>query len=137
MKFLRNAAEVIMMTIYTAALAAIIVMILKLIVEPIAPILTVLLVIAGTMAACDRLMTAALSIMGLLLYATAWPATTALGIWPGMLVWTTGVILWFMAWAGSLRRPVAGESDLLHQPDFLVPRRVYGCGGVFVSQICK
>jgi hypothetical protein len=72
-------------------------LILKTVVEPLAPLVTILFVLGGTIASFRHSLTGIMSIGGLALYLASWPAVATYGTWPGMLVWMIGVILWFAA----------------------------------------
>ena len=52
------------------------------IVEPLAPIVTVLAVLLFTLITFDRWTTAVLSVGGIVLYAASWPTVSAWGVWP-------------------------------------------------------
>ncbi len=78
---------------------------LKLIVAPLAPVVTVLAVLLLTFITFNRWMTAVLSVGGLALYAASWTAVSAWGVWPGMLVWSLGILLWFLAVCKSFGTP--------------------------------
>lgn len=97
MKFLRKGFEIVQLVVVVAVAVFFLGAFLKLIVEPIAPVLTVLAVLLFTLPTFDRWMTAILSMGGLILYAASWPAVSAWGVWPGMFVWSLGILLWFSA----------------------------------------
>ena len=97
MQFLRKSFEVVQIVAVVAVAVLFFGASLKLIVEPLAPIITVLTVLLFTILTFDKWQTTILSIGGLALYAASWPAVSAWGVWPGMSVWSLGVLTWFTA----------------------------------------
>lgn len=69
---------------------------LKLIIEPLAPIVTILVVLIATVNTFDKWTTAVLSVGGIILYAASWYVLDVWGVWPSTIVWAIGVILWFI-----------------------------------------
>ena len=72
-------------------------LILKTLIEPLAPLITILFVLGGTILSFRHRITSIMSFGGLALYLASWPAVATYGTWPGMLVWMMGVLLWFAA----------------------------------------
>ncbi|MDP3729847.1 MAG: hypothetical protein Q8R26_03855 [bacterium] len=97
MKFLRKGFEIVQIVAVIAVVVFFFGAFLKLIVEPIAPVVTVLAVLLSTFLTFDKWLTAIISVGGLALYAASWPAMSAWGVWPGMLVWSLGILVWFAA----------------------------------------
>lgn len=80
---------------------------LKIFVEPLAPLITILFALAGTLYACTSKATGTLALLGLAIYAVAWPSTSAWGTNIGMAVCVVGFLTWIMAiyFAFDLRNP--------------------------------
>lgn len=58
-------------------------------------VVTALFAVVGTLVALEQRRTAAMSIIGLVLYGMSWYVTRHYGIWPGMICWSAGVMTWF------------------------------------------
>ena len=86
---------------------------LKIFVAPIAPLITALLVTMFTIKTFMRPVTAILSVIGIALFASSWPATSAWGFIPGQLVWSAGVLLWFWAVLKSFIDPTPTPKKVL------------------------
>ncbi len=95
MKFLRTLYDVVSGVVVIVFALAYFYWFLKCVWEPVAPIVTVLLVLLGTIASFTNRKTAALCVGGLILYVASWPAVAAWGVWLGMMVWLLGVAMWF------------------------------------------
>jgi hypothetical protein len=95
MKFLRKMYETVHDIVMISLILAIGILTLKAFVELMAPTITLGLVLLGTNASFEKRLTAILSIGGLVLYAASWPTVTMWGVWPGMMVWTLGMLMWF------------------------------------------
>ena len=76
----------------------------KFVVAPVAPVATFLAVILLTATTFGSGITAIMSIVGIALYITSWPAMNAWGVMPGMSVWTIGVSLWLVAIYKSIQK---------------------------------
>jgi len=95
--FSRKSLEIIWTIFLTVAVLFLFGIFLKGAVEPLAPVITVLIVLLGTLYTFNKWTTAIMSIGGLALYAASWPAVSTWGTWPGMAIWAIGVLLWFTA----------------------------------------
>ncbi|MDP3875054.1 MAG: hypothetical protein Q8Q22_00840 [bacterium] len=104
MKFLRKGFELVQIVAVIAMAVFFFGAFLKLIVEPLAPVVTVLAVLLFTFLTFDKWLTAIMSVGGIALYAASWSAVSAWGVWPGMLVWSLGVLVWFAAVNKSFSR---------------------------------
>lgn len=80
----------------------------------IAMVVTFLAVLLFTFLTFGKRLTAIMSVGGITLYAASWPAVSVWGIWPGMLVWFLGVLVWFAAVDKSFSShlPMARTVDL-------------------------
>jgi hypothetical protein len=101
MKFIKKALEYIQMAFEMAGVLIIGYFTIKFVIQPIAmvlsPIITILFVLIFTSTTFIHRTTAILAIGGIALYIASWPAVNVWGIWPGMFVWSLGVIAWFGA----------------------------------------
>jgi hypothetical protein len=90
--------------------------ILKCIIQPCAPVITVLFVICGTVYAFNHWQTAVLSIAGIILYGCSWLTVSTWGVIPSELICVTGILAWFMAMFQSLpqsyRLPILIKSEI-------------------------
>ena len=97
MKFFRKAFGIIQVLFVISVAMLYFCMFLKFILEPIAPVITILFVLLFTLITFNRLMTVILSIGGIALYAASWPVVNVWGVWPSVLICLLGILIWFAA----------------------------------------
>lgn len=102
MKYIRQAFAAMQILFVVAAALTIAAMFFKIVVAPIAPLVTILLAAFFTFLTFYNWPTAVLSLAGIVLYVASWPAVNMWGTWPGMLIWSIGVLVWFVAVFKSL-----------------------------------
>ncbi len=94
MRFLRKLYETGQDIVAISLILAIVFVVLKYILEPMAPIITTGLVLLGTLFSFEKRLTAILSIGGLTIYAASWPVGATWGVWPGVTVCMLGMLMW-------------------------------------------
>jgi hypothetical protein len=93
MNFIRKGLEAAKIMV----VAIIMVFYVGMILEIIAPIVTIFAVLVGTIVTFKSWTTMTRSIGGLVLYVASWPVLSSWGYLPSMIVWSLGVLLWFSA----------------------------------------
>ncbi len=91
-----SAYDIAYATVYLAAFVLALLLFLKVVVAPMAAVLTFIFAFNFTIYAVKN-GEAVLSIGGVVLFLISWPATDTLGILPGLAIWVLGVSLWFWA----------------------------------------
>lgn len=94
MKFLRKLYEIGFNTVAFVAVMVSAFSVLKIFIEPWAPVITVGLVLLGLLFSLEKRITAILAVGGLILYGASWPAVATWGTWPGLAVWALGVFMY-------------------------------------------
>ncbi|MEK7194953.1 MAG: hypothetical protein AAB667_01720 [Patescibacteria group bacterium] len=94
MKFLSKLYAIVEVGLAIAAVAMCVFMFFKHILAPLAPIITIGLVLFGLLFSLEKRITAILTIGGLILYGASWPAVATWGTWPGLAVWTLGMLMY-------------------------------------------
>lgn len=101
MKLIFQIADCVSAAAMFVATLVLFVLVFRTIVVPLAPLVTFVVVLFFTLATFERGTTAVLSLGGIVLYIASWPATAVWGLWPGILIWTLGILVWFAAVAAS------------------------------------
>ncbi len=70
-------------------------MFLKLVLEPLAPMITIFFVLILTVNTFDRWMTAVSSVAGIILYVVSWYVFVKWGYWYSVPFWSAGILIWF------------------------------------------
>jgi len=101
MKFFRKCYEIVnvlaIIAVATLFLKILLVDILATLRPVLSPVVTILFVLAVTIAAFRQRITAILSIGGLSIYAASWLAVSVYGVYIGMAVCTFGIAMWLVA----------------------------------------
>lgn len=93
----RNVYDIAVSVFSIAAAVWVFFCLMKILVAPLAPIITAGLVLLFTLFTFTKWTTAVMSIGAFGLYAASWPISHQWGIWQGQLYWLAGVLTWFAA----------------------------------------
>ena len=106
--FFAELFSIIQMVVVAALVVFFTLCLCALIITPLAPIITVLVVLGFTVHAFKLRWTAVLAVLGIAFYALSWPTAHMYGAYPGVLVCVTGILTWFTGVYMSFGR----QSDL-------------------------
>lgn len=103
-----RAFTIVYVALYVVALVFVILVLLKIVVAPLAPAITIFFVIGFTSYAIEKGQ-AVMSLGGIILYLASWSITSMWGAWYGMAVWAFGIMLWSWAVFRSVVGPTKSQ----------------------------